>query len=159
MIGGLIGAVVSLLIILGLEIVSHRRTLRRLRKIELELFDAGGQTIQYMGWNIHRWAKDKGFYDRPRTHGELLMLAVTELSEGMEWLRCQPDIDKDVCINGVYYTRSDHIPDFAGIEEELADTIIRILDYAEFHKFRVGAAIMAKMAYNHDRPHKHGKTL
>lgn len=52
---------------------------------------------------------------------------------------------------------SDHIPEFNYEEEELADVIIRIFDYAGKYKLRLPEAILAKIAYNKSRPYKHGK--
>jgi hypothetical protein len=51
---------------------------------------------------------------------------------------------------------SNHIPEFSGIEEELADIIIRVCNYAYAKKFRLGSAILAKMDYNGNREYKHG---
>ena len=52
---------------------------------------------------------------------------------------------------------SEHIPDFTGVEEELADVIIRILDYSAARNLRLWEAVRAKMAYNETRPVRHGK--
>ena len=52
---------------------------------------------------------------------------------------------------------SDHIPEFSGIEEELADCMIRILDFAGHHDLRLAEAFTAKLQYNLTRPYKHGK--
>lgn len=79
-----------------------------------------------------------------RNDAELLMLMVTELAEACEGLRHG---------NGP----SDHIPEFSCLEEELADTIIRILDMAAARNCRIGGAVIAKMKYNSSRPNKHGK--
>ena len=51
----------------------------------------------------------------------------------------------------------DKIPEFTGIEAELADTVIRIFDLAGSCDQRLGEAIVAKMLYNLNRPFKHGK--
>lgn len=86
--------------------------------------------------------RDKGFgHDND---GEKLMLIVTELGEAMESLRHGDP-------------PSDHIPEFRGSEEELADAIIRILHFAGARGLKVGEAVIAKMIYNESRPHKHGK--
>ncbi len=42
------------------------------------------------------------------------------------------------------------------LEEELADTIIRIMSFAEHHQLRVASAIEAKIKFNETRPYKHG---
>ena len=51
---------------------------------------------------------------------------------------------------------SNHIPEFTGIEEELADAIIRICDLAQALRLDVGEALIAKMAYNRTRARMHG---
>lgn len=76
--------------------------------------------------------------------GNKLMLIVGELAEAHEGLR-----------HG--NPPSEHIPKFSALEEELADTIIRILDLSGYQNLRIEEAIEAKIAYNATRPHKHGK--
>jgi hypothetical protein len=41
----------------------------------------------------------------------------------------------------------------------LADCIIRILDYAGHKGFRVAEAMLAKAAFNENRPFKHNKAF
>lgn len=53
---------------------------------------------------------------------------------------------------------SEHVPDFSCEEEEVADILIRLLDYAGYRGLRLGPAVVAKMSYNATRPAKHGKT-
>jgi NTP pyrophosphatase (non-canonical NTP hydrolase) len=52
---------------------------------------------------------------------------------------------------------SEKIPGFSHVEEELADTLIRIFDYCEMKGYNLGGAVIAKMAYNAGRPFLHGK--
>jgi NTP pyrophosphatase (non-canonical NTP hydrolase) len=92
---------------------------------------------------VHRWAKEKGWWDEPRNDGELIALMHSELSEALEALR-----------HG--NTGSEKIPDFSGLEEELADVVIRILDFAGARGLHLGEAIRAKHAYNQGRPYRHG---
>lgn len=95
---------------------------------------------------IHHTAVEHGWWDRERPIGEVLMLAVTELAEAMEAYRDgNPSSEK---IDG--YTK---------VEEELVDTIIRILDLAGGMKFDIEGALRAKMAYNETRPYRHGGKL
>jgi NTP pyrophosphatase (non-canonical NTP hydrolase) len=51
----------------------------------------------------------------------------------------------------------DKIPEFSGVEAELADAIIRIMDICRHEGWRVAEALVAKIEYNANRPYKHGK--
>lgn len=90
----------------------------------------------------HAIARELGWHDNPVEDGTRIALMHAELSEALEFLR-KPAQD-------------DHIPDFTGVEAELADVVIRILDFAGLYDLRVGEAIEAKMLYNRTRPRKHG---
>lgn len=92
----------------------------------------------------HDNATEKGFWDDPKPFSESIALMHSELSEALE-----ADRHGD--------PKSDHIPEFTGREEELADAVIRILDVSAHHGLRLGKAVLAKMAYNASRPRKHGK--
>jgi len=82
-----------------------------------------------MSHDVHELAKAKGWWDQPRSVYGLLMLIASEcLGEGVEAIR-KPG-------------PSEHIPDFQGIHEELADTIIRIMDMAA----HLGIDLSRKMA-------------
>ena len=100
-------------------------------------------TITEIQNRVHRIALDHGWWDAPRSIGEVLMLVVTELAEAMEAYReGNPESEK--------------IRGFSRMEEELADVMIRLLDLAENEGFNLEAAVLAKMAYNEDRPYRHG---
>ena len=49
--------------------------------------------------------------------------------------------------------------EFSNLEEELADAVIRIMDYAFGKDLDVAGAIVAKMEYNESREFMHGKTF
>ncbi len=103
-------------------------------------------SISELQREIHRTAVEHGWWDKERPIGEVLMLAVTELSEAMEAYReGNPESEK---ING-----------FSKVEEELVDTIIRILDFAGGMGYDIEGALRAKMAYNETRPYRHGGKL
>jgi NTP pyrophosphatase (non-canonical NTP hydrolase) len=101
------------------------------------------QVISVLAKEIYEDAVKRGWWEGTRNDGECLALMHSELSEGLEALR-----------HG--NPPSDHIPNFSGIEEELADVIIRILDYAEANHLRIGAAIETKVQFNKTREYKHG---
>lgn len=48
-------------------------------------------------------------------------------------------------------TMDEHCPEFTSEEVELADLIIRALDYAGRRKLRLSDAVIAKSIYNHKR--------
>ena len=54
---------------------------------------------------------------------------------------------------------SSKILDFSSVEEELADAVIRIMDYAFGKDLDVAGAIVAKIEYNSDREFMHGKSF
>lgn len=51
----------------------------------------------------------------------------------------------------------DKLPHREGVEVELADTVIRILDWCGYQGYDIGGAIKEKLEYNLSRPYKHGK--
>ena len=53
--------------------------------------------------------------------------------------------------------RDDHLPQYSMEATELADVVIRILDYAGAYNLPLGEIIVEKMNYNSSRPYMHGK--
>lgn len=79
-------------------------------------------------------------------HGERFALMHSEISEAMEAYRSDE--------------MSTKLPGFTGVEEELADALIRILDYCGDNHLRIGEAFVAKLAYNRKRKdHTHEARL
>jgi NTP pyrophosphatase (non-canonical NTP hydrolase) len=108
---------------------------------------------------IHEGNKSRGFWESERKLTEVVMLTVCELAEAIEADRA-----------GKWCTESDIIkylnkyePDVFKesikdtVEDEIADAIIRILDFS--HKFNIDLDfhIKAKLNYNASRAYKHGK--
>lgn len=103
-----------------------------------------GHYFNEMARNVYANALAKGWWDGGnRNKGELIALMHSELSEALEALR-----------NGD--PESEKTPGHSQVAEELADAVIRIMDYASAFNLDLGRAIVDKAAYNTTRPHRHG---
>lgn len=118
----------------------QEKTMNQSDVVEACEFQNSFNRIQFAA---HAIAIKKGWWEKERELGTVIALMHSELSEALEFGRKGDGL-------------SDHIPDFTGIEEEFADVIIRIMEYAEKDGLRIAEAILAKMAFNATREHKHG---
>jgi NTP pyrophosphatase (non-canonical NTP hydrolase) len=110
----------------------------------------------------HDNAVGKGFYQKPLSVAELIMLVVCELAEAVEadrkckWLPAD-DLVKELSL-GERFDAFDYENKVKGsVEEELADSFIRLLDLCGSLGLDIESHIIAKMKYNEGRPFMHGK--
>lgn len=98
----------------------------------------------------HRDVRARGFYDDvneddPRHDLSIMSLISSEVSECVEAIRNPEELaghlDQEV---------------FTALEEELADVVIRVFDYAGYRGIKLGRAIIEKLDYNRTRPYRHG---
>lgn len=104
-------------------------------------------TIRQTQIEMHRIAKEKGWYDPAKSPVESIALMHSELSEALEELR-----NKDYKINDTYFKNEK--PEGFGIE--LADCVIRIMDTCEYYGIDLEEMISIKSNYNKTRSYRHG---
>ncbi len=95
----------------------------------------------------HENSRRAGWYDNPPSVAVRVALIHSEVSELLEADR-----------HG--NPPSDHLPQFSAAAEEMADILIRVLDMAASTGVDfIGEVVAAKLAYNRNRPPKHGGKL
>lgn len=110
----------------------------------IELTEEKKAMLNTLANQAYTTAKAHGFHEGEINDGQALALIHSEVSEALQALR-----------NG--NPSSEHIERVQALDEELADIIIRVLDYAFVKGIDIGNAVCEKMKYNLSREYKHGK--
>lgn len=96
----------------------------------------------------HKISREHGWYDNKRSIGDFIVLMHSELSEALEEHR------NGHAPNEVYFANDGQKPE--GIPIEMADVIIRIMDFCGAHDIDINEAVRLKMEYNEGRSYRHG---
>ena len=97
-------------------------------------------------WKFWRWGKKK-----KRDIGAIFLNFVAEVAEGWEIYCHNGPIEK------IWYDEKSNPPGKPeGIPTELADVVIRILDFCAAYDVDLASAIAEKIKYNEGRSYRHG---
>lgn len=115
------------------------------------LSELSQMSMDEMQAHIHEWAVAKGWWeDLERPAGEIFMNIASEVSEAWEDWRVHGQLS-DYWVDDASGNAK---PEGSAIE--LADVVIRIMDYLEHEGFSLQRLIATKMLYNHGRGYRHG---
>lgn len=116
---------------------------------------------------VHENAVKHGWWEEEKSFGEIIALCHAELSEALEEYRNEDVTKNAINIQGLpmlYYSGGGYIANGVtnvckkpeGIAVELADCILRILDYCGKENIDIETILKIKHEYNKGRPYKHG---
>ena len=101
----------------------------------------------------HQNSADHGFWDWYEKHKEEPESVIIWKLSRIALIQSEPS----ECLEGIRKNLiDDHLPHRTMEVAELADTVIRIMDYAAGHDLGLAEVILEKMNYNAKRPFMHG---
>ena len=120
------------------------------------------ENFNQLAKEIHANNVAKGFYDKPKEKGTLLMLIVSELSEALESDRKDKRTPKGINVKDFDFSKKEDVEMFLEqvkdtFEDEIADTFIRLFDLVGYLGIDIDWHIKQKLEYNKTRAKKHGK--
>lgn len=124
----------------------------------IDIFEKG---LNKAAKEIYAQNKAKGFWDKDREVGTLLMLCTSELAEALEadrkgqYANLEAVISRTILGAPFADVFVENVKDT--FEDELADTIIRVLDICGSRGIDIEKHINLKLVYNATRVKMHGK--
>lgn len=123
-----------------------------------------GGSLNDWARKIHLNAQTHGWWDAPRSFGEIVALCHSELSEALEEYRngrplayvWQQEDEDDLTELEPDMSKWQKGKKPEGVAVEMIDCIIRILDWCGKEGVDVDALLALKHEYNGGRPYKHG---
>jgi len=108
--------------------------------------------------------RDKGWRDTKRSDLELLALIHSEISEAVEevrfgdrppiWQKGDSQYANTIVLPDEQIWSNNRKPE--GVAIELADAVIRIADFFDYHGWDLEQALRLKLDYNKTRSYRHG---
>lgn len=131
----------------------------------IDLIAPPNEIINHLCQGAHEMARSKGFHDLYDYIDRLgwskispdMQAKLTDAADQAQLARIMSEVGEAVEALRHGNPPAEKIEGHTHVEEELADTLIRIFDYCGAKGYRLGDAVMKKMAYNASRPHMHGK--
>ena len=137
-------------------------------EIERQIEEAGKpSTLNELAKAIHENAVAHGWWEEPRSFGEIVALCHSELSEALEehrdgkpncyWIEQWGEDEDGTALFQIQtnmFDREHEKPE--GVAVEMADCIIRILDWCGREGIDIDEIIRIKHEYNKSRPYRHG---